>query len=292
MGLAAAELDKKMSNIRPDIKFENEDDKKLLANIATMDASSGEYKVSISDREGHVEQVRLSDLTQEQTKLLVEQQKNAPKDMEGIARSQLTLTEQINGDISAIKSKVTMGVASTDQFKSVSIAAKEISSNFLGSIEKVVAPTSVVRGEMTTFVSNVGKLMESFGSGGKNKEETLKALDGFKTQFASYGGKIGEAVTKAVNEMKSNVNNTKVNLTDKLYQAVDLKDAKSKYDADLRKQQVDVSGKVNVDFTSSTNAFAGLTKNQIEELMKSPKFQEALTKIVKEKWSEMHLKKQ
>ena len=60
-----------MSNIRPDIKFDDEDDKKLLANIASMDTKTGEYKVSISNAEGKVEQVRLSDLTQDQTKKLV-----------------------------------------------------------------------------------------------------------------------------------------------------------------------------------------------------------------------------
>jgi hypothetical protein len=291
LGLSAAELDKKMSNIRPDIKFENEDDKKLLANIATMDSSSGEYKVSISDREGHVEQVRLSDLTQEQTKLLVEQQKNAPKDMEGIARSQLTLTEQINADISAIKSKITMGVASTDQFKTVTIAAKEISSNLLGSIEKAVPKSSSVRGEMTKLVDNVGQLMESFSKSG-DKKGTLDALDKFKTQFSGYGTKIDEMVTKAITEMKSNVNNTKVNLTDKINETIGLKDAKSKYDADLKKHQVEVAGKVNVDFTSSTNAFAGLSKSQFEELLKKPEFQEAITKMVHQKWPQMYSGKQ
>ena len=92
--------------------------------------------------------------------------------------------------------------------------------------------------------------------------------------------------------MKSNVNNTKVNLTDKIYQTVGLKDAKTKYDADLKKHQVDLSGKVNIDFTSSSNAFAGLTKNQIEELLKKKEFQEAITKIVHDKWPEMYKTKQ
>lgn len=291
LGLAAAELDKKLSNIRPDIKFSNEDDKKLLANIATMDSSTGEYKVSISDKEGNVQQVRLSEVTQEQTERLIKQQKEGPKTMEDIARSQLTLTEMINADISAIKSKVVMGVASTDQFKATYGAVKEITDNLLGSVEKNIPKTSAIRGEMTTLVSNIGDLMKSFMKSG-DKKETSTQLDKLKKQFTGYGGKVDEMVEKTISDIKSKVDKSQFSLTEKFYETTGLKDVKTKREAELQKHQVELGGKVNVDFTSSTNAFAGLSRTQMEELMKKKEFQEAIAKIVHEKWPEMYRGKQ
>jgi hypothetical protein len=144
---------------------------------------------------------------------------------------------------------------------------------------------------MTQLVSSVGTIMQGFLSKG-NKKETNEEFDKLKAKFTHYGGKVDEAVTNAIAEMKTKVDKSQFSLTDKFYEVTNLKDTKDKRESELKKQQVDVSGKVNVDFTSSTNAFAGLTKNQIEDLMKSPAFQEALTKIVKENWSKMHLPKQ
>ena len=71
--LAAADLDKRLSAISPSISFENEEDKKLLANMATM-GKEGEYVVQIKDDKGNVEQKKLADLTQDEFEKLREQQ--------------------------------------------------------------------------------------------------------------------------------------------------------------------------------------------------------------------------
>ena len=76
--LAAADLDKRISNISPEIKFDKEEDKQLLANMATM--KDGQYVVQLkNDQTGVVEQKKLSELTQQEFDKLKEIQENSQK---------------------------------------------------------------------------------------------------------------------------------------------------------------------------------------------------------------------
>jgi hypothetical protein len=100
--LAAANMDKAISQIKPGIKFESEDDKRMLANIARM-GKGGEYEVKLK---GQDEAVKLSELTQEQIKDLLEEQRNAPKTLEETALASLNLEEKLNADVNAIRNKL------------------------------------------------------------------------------------------------------------------------------------------------------------------------------------------
>jgi hypothetical protein len=70
--LAAADLDRRVSNINPSLKFDSEEDKQFLANMATMN-KEGEYTVQLkNDKTGEVETKRLGDITQEEMEKLRE----------------------------------------------------------------------------------------------------------------------------------------------------------------------------------------------------------------------------
>jgi len=93
--LAAADLDRRVSNINPSLKFDSEEDKQFLANMATMN-KEGEYTVQLkNDKTGEVETKRLGDITQEEMEKLREQQENAPKTLEDIQKKQLDVLENI-----------------------------------------------------------------------------------------------------------------------------------------------------------------------------------------------------
>jgi len=83
LALNAADLDKKLSQLKPSIKFESEEDKMYLANIAKMGVG-GEYEVKVSDTETK----RLQDVTQQEFDKLIKQQKEGPKSLEELQRYQ------------------------------------------------------------------------------------------------------------------------------------------------------------------------------------------------------------
>lgn len=90
--IASADLGQRMSKINLNIPKE---DKEFLANIAYMD-KSGEYKVKLVDEiTGKQEIVDLNRVSAEQLKKLREQQENAPKTMEDIAKASLSTEETI-----------------------------------------------------------------------------------------------------------------------------------------------------------------------------------------------------
>jgi len=106
MALNAADLDKKLSQIRPDIQFENEEDKKYLANIAKM-GKGGKYEITIDDK-----QVELEKLTQQQMDKLIDEQKKGPKTVEDLQRAQLDAFTLVKSDVRSIKDKVVLGIVS------------------------------------------------------------------------------------------------------------------------------------------------------------------------------------
>ena len=126
MGLAAAELDKRVSSISPSIKFENEEDKQYLANIANM--KDGKYQVQVSDEKGEKVYKDLSDVTQEEMNKLIEEQKNGPKTMEEIAKSQMSISEDIAGNVNAIKGAVLGGAVTQKDVLTSSEAIRRLSS--------------------------------------------------------------------------------------------------------------------------------------------------------------------
>ena len=136
LALNTADLDRKLSTLRPSLKFENEEDKMYLANIAKMD-KGGEYTVDIFDKEGNKSTEKLQNLTQEQLDLLIEQEKDRPKDLEEIQRRQLLNVDAISGDLRAIRDKVVFGVTSAPR---ISLLAED-----LGTITKI-ATNSVNKG--------------------------------------------------------------------------------------------------------------------------------------------------
>lgn len=109
LALNAADLDKKLSQLKPSIKFESEEDKMYLANIAKMGVG-GEYEVKVSDTETK----RLQDVTQQEFDKLIKSQKEGPKSLEDLQRSQLDAFTVVRGDVRSIRDKILFGVTSAD----------------------------------------------------------------------------------------------------------------------------------------------------------------------------------
>lgn len=107
--LAAADLDRKISSIEGVGLNIKEDDKEYLANILRM-TETGEYSLNVKVDDQY-RPMELSKITQKQLDELITEQKDGPKTLEDISRSQLRTSELLRGDVKAVQAAILYGVA-------------------------------------------------------------------------------------------------------------------------------------------------------------------------------------
>ena len=178
MGLAATELDERLSQISPSIKFAKEEDKMYLSNIAQM-GEGGKYEVDLG---GGITK-ELSTLNQEEFDELIKEQKDASKGMEEVARSQLGNQKLIQADVSVIKESVTRGFAKTSLVTENMEGLRKVVTSITDPISKGLVDTDVV---------------------GRNMENVLQAVRQSITTMKEKGGKVdmGEIMKTLGKEFK------------------------------------------------------------------------------------------
>ena len=207
--LAAADLDRRVSNINPSLKFDSEEDKQFLANMATMN-KEGEYTVQLkNDKTGEVETKRLGDITQEEMEKLREQQENAPKTLEDIQKKQLDVLENIERAISGNVAKATYGIAGSSVIRGNVTGAERITRAVTGAVDKNVPESA----EITKSVNNaVGKMSELFmqKDTGKISDadfaiKIAKLEEEVKNKASEYGSKGIETLKNILEETNKNI---------------------------------------------------------------------------------------
>jgi len=207
LALNTADLDRKLSMLRPSLKFENEEDKMYLANIAKM-GKGGEYTVDIVNKEGNTETKKLQDLTQDQLDILIEEEKTRPKDLESMQRAQLHNIEAMAGDMRAIRDKLVYGFVSAPK---VSNFAEDI-----GQIGKIVTDTlnknvdqKAVRGKVDETIGDVKEIIskmirgESVGLDFESLEKTTKGIFDFeklKDKIMGMSGDIKKEIPQKIKD--------------------------------------------------------------------------------------------
>lgn len=198
MGLAASELDARLSEVSlAGLKFDNEEDKQYLANIAKIGAG-GTYEVKLKD--GTVKELR--SLNQEEFNTLIDEQKKGPQTLEEISRSQLNLDEMMKNDIEAIKNKIVYGLTSARPALEAGEIARSITSAFGGGASgRGVADVETIRKYPEKLFAGVDKLITQIKEG-KSSEDSLKSFlqenqnimslmgDDFKKGFGTYTDKV------------------------------------------------------------------------------------------------------
>jgi len=162
--LAAADLDTRLSAINPSINFDNENDKILLANIASM-GEGGTYEVNLKDNT----KKELQNLNQEEFDELIKLQKETPKTVEAIQRNQLHEMTEVAANTLGMLNQMRYGTA----------GAKEVVSNVVG-LENIVRTVS-------REISNAGPETKEVS---KFVDESIRALQSLITKTQS--GEISE----------------------------------------------------------------------------------------------------
>jgi chaperonin cofactor prefoldin len=184
MGLAASELDRRLSAIGSAGLNIKEEDKQYLANIAKME--DGSYKVTMDDGTKR----ELSQLNQKEFEELINQQKNAPKGLEETARAALRLDQIVANDIKAIKNAVVGEILTVPTLQDAQAGLREFS-EFIGEeITRIVKPGDL-REPIDDILKDFSKdILTSLSKGETDPSEILNnMLEGKGDQFTDLANK-------------------------------------------------------------------------------------------------------
>ena len=203
LGLAAAEADKRISAIGAAGLNIKEDDKQYLANIAKM-GEGGEYEVKIKDDSGIEQTRKLSELTQDEFDKLIKEQKEGPKTLEELARSQMNLSEITKNDVAAIRAKVVGGAVSAGQVLDTKEGIYRAGTALTGAVSNA-GSTKDIRRESERAISDLGQLKDDVF---KNNMSTTDALSKYFERAGNQAGEVNEkfkdTMTKAIEEARAN----------------------------------------------------------------------------------------
>lgn len=326
MGLAAAETDKRISQISPTLKFKDDSDKQFLSNLSEMNAS-GEYVVKIRDASGVDATKKLSDVTQEEFDKLIKEQKDSPKSMEDIARASLKTSDLVANDVASIKEAVVRGFVSTSVVKdnmesfrkSITIPTGVVSDKlgnsqiFNGQFQRA---TDAIRDAASEIINNkksaadvFKELGTKFGDQGKDVQETIigltkQVVDGLKDKNLGYKsgeiGTIANAAKSAMLGLRDIVKPTSGVTTATAKAASAKSNASTLYGVEsLAKSSnpnqtltsavnaTNRTSKDDVTFTLKIDAPPGVSSQYLDQLFKTENFKEMIYSYVQQKNKEL-----
>ena len=195
LGLAAAEADKRISAVGSAGLNIDEEDKQYLANIATM-GKGGEYEVKIRNEKGEEDTRKLAEITQTEFENLIKEQRERPKDMEEIARSQMSTSEVIKGDVSAIRAKIVGGVVSAGQVVQAKEDIRGTVTNVSGEFSKM-GTTKSVRDVTQTGITDLQTLYDDITKGNKG---TVTSIQDYLKSSGDLLGQVEQDFTKSLKD--------------------------------------------------------------------------------------------
>jgi hypothetical protein len=308
LGLSAKEADARISAISAVGLNVKEEDKQLLSNISRM-GDGGEYEISVKDSAtGERRWEKLTSVSQQQLEATLKEQKEGPKSLEDIARSQLDYSEMVAGDVRAIYHgfmygfasnqtinkeveggrKLTDAITSTlSDFYGKTTSGRQMASTAIGDFKQFLKdmndPNKGLREASATLLENADKQSQKFGS--EFKEGVQKAfsqiigkLENGKSETELGGKKLLEGLMG--NSLKPNVDGAKFSTYNALMggksDPIDLgsKRFPNKTPGDglstttNTKTTVDVGGKIQVEFTTPNGS--ELTKKMLDDWANSP----------------------
>lgn len=203
MGLAAADLDRRLSAISPSLDFEDEEDKKLIANMATMD-KGGEYIVQLkNDKTGDIDKIKLSEITNEQLIALREQQENAPKTLEDIQKSQLNVLENIQRTIEGGAAKGTFGIAGSSVVRGNLTGAERISRAVAGSVDNAIPESAAITEKVNNAIEKMSALFLAKDSNKISADDFAKKLASLEDTILKDANSLGQKGMEAFKDIIS-----------------------------------------------------------------------------------------
>jgi hypothetical protein len=186
MALGSAELDEKMRKIKfPDMA--TEDQKKMIANLAEMNAKGNGFEISFSDKEGRLQTKDVTKLDDEDIKQIAKFGESKP--MEVIAKDSLYNLKDIKANIAAIASKGGFFIAGSVPGQQLQQAPRDFSESFRKTFDNESTQIKTLREGINKNVGGMLDTVNKLVSGEKSLPEALKTL---QTSFDSASGYFGK----------------------------------------------------------------------------------------------------
>lgn len=203
MALAGAELEDKLSKIKlPEDTF-TEEQRKFIANMATM-GPGGEYKLKVDGEDVGLDKA-LDLFTQDKGKLDKFMEAQAPKTMEELAKEQIDIFTSMANDLDFLKSidtRLGMVLGSSKTAESMLTAGKELSSELPKIFGEEELSTKQLRKKTDEGLTGVTSALKEGDIAGAGKQ-LLDNVGGFLT--SSFEGVVrrGESAIKEIGESKN-----------------------------------------------------------------------------------------
>ena len=210
LGLAAKEADARISAISAIGLNVKEEDKQLLANISRM-GDGGEYEISVKDSAtGERRWEKLTSVSQQQLEATLKEQKEGPKTLEDIARSQLDYGEQVAGDVRAIYHGFMYGFASNQTINKEVEGGRRLTDAITGTLSDFYGKTTSGRQMATTAIADFKQFFKDMNDPNKGlAEASATLLETADKQSQKFGSEFKEGVLKALNQMSDKLSNDK-----------------------------------------------------------------------------------
>lgn len=198
MGLAAADLERRLSQVSmAGLKFENEEDKQYLANIAAM-GKGGKYEVTLNDGT----KKELQNLNQEEFDELIKQQKDAPKSLEDVQRSQLSLINNLASDASSILQLLKFALPRQEKVRTNLEGVRNIIASFSNlTADKIQDKDSEIGKIVGKGLEELTQLFEKGTSGNLSIADLGTQLMSVKNKIISNAGSLGNDAVDFVKEL-------------------------------------------------------------------------------------------
>lgn len=201
MGIGYAEIQERMKQVsQAGLTFENEEDAQFLANISRFEG--GVLKVTLEDNT----KVELTELNQEQFTKIMQRERDRPKTLEDLAKSQLTLSETVMADVRTLRDKIVFGTITLGPLP-------ELTEN-LTRVTKGFSKTFALEGDKPIKGSDIRELLTGIY---KDFEEVLKKGGDMQTNIQMWenetskelipilGGKLDDLLDNFNKNMKGTI---------------------------------------------------------------------------------------
>lgn len=196
--LAAADLDKRLSQVSAaGLKFENEEDKQYLANIAAM-GKGGKYEVKIDDETTK----QLQDLSQEEFDKLIKQQKDAPKTIEEIQRSQLGYAGEMAADIASILALMKFALPRQEKVRTNIEGFRNVLNSLTSTTQKKITSEDK---DLSKFINDgiteALKLFDKASTGNLSVTDLMLQFGSIQEKIMSNAGSLGDKAMTSLKEI-------------------------------------------------------------------------------------------
>jgi hypothetical protein len=298
MALAAAELDKRLSDVdAAGLTFASEEDKQYLANIATL--QDGSYKVTLEDGT----KKELAELTQPEFDKLIEEQKTGPKTLEEITKAQLSIDEDLLANVRSIADTIKQGVTSPRQIRQGIAATQRVVKTVTGEVSDSLKVEDF-RQFSGDIINGLGDTLKNVLAGKDVSGVLSGGLTNFGTKLDVFGDKIkdtlkevGENIAQKLTEktsgekfIKEKVGNfvesyggrpTAANVSPISPQTnANIQVAQTTTTTQINKGNVDIGGKIQIELTAPTGINVEQLKQYVDSTFNSPQFKDYIMRTV------------